>query len=151
MLVGMLSKVCSKSWTSLYLCMTYASSSSSTNFTSALESGVTRWGKHNLKKGEYKKGGNVFILHWMLLINVMQQPRFRCFTPHRPQLTLSSRKRRYSLPKEPSGSEAILFRSSVDSLILGLSLWSTLDKKQRQKSSHPTVTHGRDVKTPKPE
>ena len=41
MLVGMPSIVCNRSCTSLYLCITYASSSSSTNFTSALESGVT--------------------------------------------------------------------------------------------------------------
>lgn len=37
-------------------------------------------------------------------------------------LTLSSRKRRYSLPKVPSGMEAISVRSSVESLIRGRSL-----------------------------
>lgn len=39
-----------------------------------------------------------------------------------PVLTLSSRKLRYSLPNEPSGIDAISFRSSVARRILGLSL-----------------------------
>lgn len=56
-------------------------------------------------------------------------------------LTLSSRKRRYSLPNEPSGIDAISFSSSVARRILGLSLSITsrgkliLDqKKPREKS-----------------
>lgn len=43
--------------------------------------------------------------------------------------TLSSRKRRYSLPKEPSGRDAILVRASVESRILGLSLQKPVSHK----------------------
>lgn len=105
-LVGIPSKVCNRSWTSRYRCMTYASSSLSTNFTSALESGVTFWKRWDDNK----------MLIWPICKCYMTVCSFFI------RLTFSSKKRRYSLPNVPSGKADIWVRSNVDRRILGRSL-----------------------------